>query len=234
MIDAAPGQIDDGAGSWDDGGASPDAALGLFDAGFGSVAEAGTYLFADAVDLGGIYVSRVTAVLSMATLDYVNTVDSAPGLWDDRAGDVDGGDAAIVSAWIESRSSLDGSAWTPWSVLTAADVRARHHQFRAQLTSASRWASPRVTAMSVTVDMADRVDSGSVTTSAGGTTDVAFDPPFADVPRLGISASGLASGDYYTLTGPDRSGFSIRFFDAADAGVARSLGWVAHGYGAED
>ena len=234
MIDAVPGQIDDGAGSWDDGGASPDAALGLFDAGFGSVAESGTYLFAEAVDLGGIYVSRVTAALSMATLDYANTVDSAPGLWDDRGGDVDGGDAAIASAWIESRSSLDGSAWTPWAVLTAADVRARHHQFRAQLTSASRWASPRVTAMSVTVDMADRVDSGSVTTSAGGATDVAFDPPFADVPRLGISASGLASGDYYTLTGPDRSGFSIRFFDAADAGVARSLGWVAHGYGAED
>ena len=233
-VDAAPGLIDDGAGSWDDGGASPDAALGLFDAGFGSVAETGAYLFADAVDLGGIYVSRVTAALSMTTLDYVNTVDSAPGLWDDRAGDVDGGDAAIVSAWIESRSSLDGSAWTPWAVLTAADVRARHHQFRAQLASASRWASPRITALAATVDMQDRIDSGSATTSAGATTDVVFDPPFAAAPRLGISASGLASGDYYTLTGPDRLGFSIRFFDAADAGVARSIGWVAHGYGAED
>ena len=233
-VDAAPGLIDDGAGSWDDGGASPDAALGLFDAGFGSVAEAGTYTFADAVDLGGVYVSRVTAALSLVTLDYVNTVDSAPGLWDDRAGDVDGGDAAIVSAWIESRSSLDGSAWTPWAVLTAADVRARHHQFRAQLASASRWASPRITALAATVDMQDRIDSGSATTSAGATTDVVFDPPFAAAPRLGISASGLASGDYYTLTGPDRLGFSIRFFDAADAGVARSIGWVAHGYGAED
>ena len=167
-------------------------------------------------------------------LDYVNTIDSAPGAWDDRAGQIDDSEATGCAAWVESRSSLDGSAWTPWTTLTAADVRARHHQFRAQLTSSSRWASPRITALAATVDMQDRIDSGSATTSAGATTDVVFDPPFAAAPRLGISASGLASGDYYTLTGPDRLGFSIRFFDAADAGVARSLGWVAHGYGAED
>ena len=67
--------------------------------------------------------------------------------------------------------------------------------------------------------MPDRVDSGSVTTSTGAETAITFDPPFAAAPRLGLSASGLASGDYYTLTGITRSGFSIRYYDAAKRGV---------------
>ncbi|MFM1951167.1 MAG: hypothetical protein RL418_854, partial [Actinomycetota bacterium] len=48
---------------------------------------------------------------------------------------------------------------------------------------------------------------------------------------VGIAASNLASGDYYTITSKTASGFTITFYDSGDNAVDRTFDWVARGYG---
>jgi hypothetical protein len=56
-------------------------------------------------------------------------------------------------------------------------------------------------------------------------------PAFRGLAGLGISAQGLASGDWYEITGKSAAGFTIQFRNAAGDGVARSFDYVARGYG---
>ena len=46
-----------------------------------------------------------------------------------------------------------------------------------------------------------------------------------------VTAQNMQSGDYYTLENITPDGFLIRFFNAADSGVARSFDHMAKGYG---
>ena len=91
----------------------------------------------------------------------------------------------------------------------------------------------QISALSVTVDMPDRVFSESDIvsgTSASGKT-VTYSPAFKQVQGIGISASNLTSGDYYAITNKSATGFTIEFFNSSNATVSRTFDYVARGYG---
>ena len=113
------------------------------------------------------------------------------------------------------------------------DYIGRGFKFRAVLKSADLTATPKVTQLSVTVDMPDRVysekdiDSGTDTNGK----DVTFTPAFKEISGIGISASNLTSGDYYVITNKSATGFTIEFFNSSNSTVDRTFDYVVRGYG---
>jgi hypothetical protein len=41
----------------------------------------------------------------------------------------------------------------------------------------------------------------------------------------------MATGDYFTITSPTSSGFTVRFFNAGGTGISRTFDYLAKGYG---
>ena len=223
--------FDSGVGNFDDG-------VGLFDGGGGNIATSGTYTFAGAVDLGAIYTSRVSASLTVSAVNYSGTqFDDGIGNFDDGVGLFDGENPDNVNAYLEIRTTTDdptgAPTWGAWRPFTVGDYRAWGLQFRCQLTSALGSMTPVVSALSVTVDMPDRITEAHDQVSDAAGTAVTYSPAFKAAPGLGISAQNLATGDYYTIASKSRTGFTIRFFNAAGAGVSRTFDYVARGYGAQ-
>jgi hypothetical protein len=227
----SPVLFEDVSGLFDD-------ALGLFDF-VGGFALSGTYDFANDVDLGAVYTSRVTAVVELSRLDSVNTFDAAEGLFDARVGLFDGdadtqGDINVELYVSTTEDDPAGSpTWSAYRRFVVGDYKARGFRFRAILTSTNEGASPQVTKLEVTVDMPERIVAGEDIvsgTDAGGKV-ITFSGGFKAIPALGIAAQNLVSGDYYEIVSKSAGGFTIRFKDSGGTVVNRTFDYVARGYG---
>ena len=230
LILSTTNNFDDVSGNFDD-------AIGNFDGGSGSVASSGTYDFDTYIDTGGAYTSRITATVNMERLDYVNLFDDASGLFDAREGVFDGGDTfGDVNVELQiARTNGDPatSDYSTFQKFNVGDYTGRGFKFRAVLLSEDVEATPKVTGLSVTVDMAERVysekDIASTTSTSGKA--VTFTPAFKAISGVGISASNLASGDYYAITSKSATGFTIEFFNSSNATIDRTFDYVVRGYG---
>ena len=225
LFDAVSGDFDD--------------ASGLFDGGSGNVDAFGYYYFATAVDLGAIYISRCTAYVKHTRLDYVLLFDSAEGLFEDRQGDFEGDVNAFddTDVQIEARHTQDNPSgtptWSDWQSFAVTDIRARAIQFRAKLSTTDQQATPKVTQLSVNVDMPDRTISGNDVVSGAGAKVVTFAQGFRETPAIGIGAQDMQTGDYYEITSKSRTGFTITFKNSSGTAISRSFDYVAKGYGVE-
>lgn len=222
--------FDDKPGNFDDAG-------GLFDGGGGNIDVEGFYYFANSVDLGAKYSSRLTATMKVTRIDYVNTFDDATGLFDARDGTFDGDVNAFdnTDAELQVRFTDDDPSgapdWSSWRVFVVGDYSARAFEFRVRMTTTDTQASPVVEEVSVTVDMPDRVVSETDVDSGAGAKAITFSPAFKVTPAIGISASNLATGDFYEITSKSASGFTITFKNSGGSAVDRTFDYVAKGYG---
>ena len=222
--------FDDLTGNFDD-------APGQFDGAGGNTGTSGTYDFDNYIDLGSVYTSRVTAVLNVSRIDYGILFDSREGLFDAAIGNFDGDVQAEDDTNVELLVSVtdddpSGSpTWSDYKQFFVGDYKARALRFRAKLTSTDGQASPGVSALSVTVDMPDRVVSDADVASGAGAKAVTFSPAFKSLQGLGISAQNLASGDYYAITSKSATGFTITFFNSSNTAVDRTFDYVAKGFG---
>jgi hypothetical protein len=214
-----------------------DDALGNFDGGGGTVLSSGTYDFDTYIDAGGVYSSRITATINMERQDYVNLFDDAQGLFDAREGLFDGGDTfgdVNVQLQIAKTNGDPATAdYTPFQKFNVGDYTGRAFKFRAVLLSEDVEASPKVTGLSVQVDMPERVYSEKDISSGTDTNGkvITFSPAFKEIQGVGISASNLASGDYYAITSKSATGFTIEFFNSSNTTIDRTFDYVVRGYG---
>lgn len=230
----------DTASNFDDITGLFDSQEGDFDGGGGTTSTEGTYEFSQIVDLSAVYTSRVTAYLEVGRVDYVNTFDTAEGLFDSRAGDFDGDpnqfDDTNVELYVSTtEDNPNGMSpnWSSWRKFFVGDYKARGFKFKAVLTSVDTAASPSVSFLEVQIDMPDRIAAGSDIvsgTDAGGKV-VNFAPAFKAAPAIGIAAQNLAQGDYYTITAKSASSFTIKFMNSGGSTVSRTFDYVAKGYG---
>jgi len=223
--------FDSGAGNFDTTG-------GLFDGGGGTVASTGTYEFNTYIDVGGVFTNRVTANVSSTRIDYGVQFDDATGNFDDREGLFDGdanefGDTNVELqiATTEDDPTSGSPTYTAFRKFFVGDYKARGLKFRALLTTTDSEATPSVSALSVTVDMPDRVIADNDIVSGTGSKAITFSPTFKALQGLGISAQNLASGDYYAITSKSTSGFTITFYNSSNSAISRTFDYVAKGYG---
>ena len=216
-----------------------DDVVGLFDGGGGTTSTYGIYEFADVLDLGNVYTSRITSYVEVGRVDYVNTFDSKEGLFDAIIGEFDGDpdsfDDTNVELWVSTTNDDPNATptWTDYRQFFVGDYTARGFRFRAILTSNDETASPILKVLRINVDMPDRVIGGNDIvsgTDAGGYS-VTFTPSFKVSPSIGIMAQNLSQGDYYEIPTKSASGFTIRFKNASGTVVSRTMDYVAKGYG---
>lgn len=184
-------------------------------------------------DLGDVYTSRLSIDMDVIRLDESagNFADAA-GMFSQRSGlfsgDIDQSDVEVV---IEVSTSDDLSTWSAWRPVTVGDFTARAFKMRAKLITQSAGVTPYVTALSLIIDMPDRVVAGADIASGTATKTVTFSPALLGLSGLGISAQGLQSGDYYQITNKSPAGFDITFRDSAGTIISRTFDFVARGYG---
>lgn len=225
-------QFDSATGDFDDFD-------GLFDGGGGTVDGEGFYYFANSLDLGEKYTSRIYPTFSVDYLDYVNDFDSAIGLFDDREGFFDGDPSQFdtTSAKFQLRFTDDDPSgsptWSNWQDVFVGDVSARALEFRTKLTSTNGQATPAVRELGIQVDMPDRVEAQSDITFTG-TTNITFPTAFKATPAIGVALANLADGERYAITSKSRTGFTITVYDGASVSTnSVDLDYVAKGYGKE-
>jgi hypothetical protein len=230
-LDVSP-KFDDVTGLFDD-------RTGNFDGDVGGFASSGIYYFANDLDFGQKYTSRISNNVTVERSDLTDLMDSAQGLFDSRAGLFDGEPDAFddVSVSVQVRHTNDDPTGTPtytdWASFTVADVTARALQFRAVLSSTDTNVTPQISALSASIDMEDRTESGADIVFTG-TKAVTFATPFKAVPAIGLSLANLTDGDRYTITSKTRSGFTINTFTGGSASTnSATLDFVAKGFGKE-
>jgi len=193
----------------------------------------GYYYFADIIDLGEVYTSRVTASIDAHgqwSSDDFFALDDFFGRAD-FFGDIGSKWNVGVEISITEDDPAGAPVWSDWSQFVTGDVSARGYRFRARLESSQVDVTPIVDGITVTVDMPDRVIAGNDIVVPGGGLSVSFSPAFKNLQGVSIAAQGLATGDYYLITAKDEAGFTIAFKNAANADISRTFDYVAKGYG---
>jgi predicted phage tail protein len=223
----------------------------------GGLVDSGEYEFDTYIDTGAVYTSRVSATFSVLSYNITNMVDEWPLI--DSLGLVDDGALATdyVDTWTDwdaivnfdlpnttDDSSLqvfisttndnpaDSPTWSAWRVFYVGDYTARAFKFKVKLIRGEDTNNQVALAtLGVTVDVPDRVESANNVSVPAGGLSVTFANAFFDVPATAITAENMATGDYAQITAKTAAGFTIQFKNSAGTGVARTMDWIAKGYG---
>jgi hypothetical protein len=198
-----------------------------------SLASEGIYLFSAPIDLGATYTSRVTATITQYAEDPTDLFDSGRGftLFDDATGSFDGNAPAFTNSHLEIATSADNITYTSFRNFVVGDYTARYYKFRMRLTSLDGVSTPVISALSVSIDMPDRIFSGNDIVSGTGTYSVTFTLPFYSANyAVGITAQGMATGDYFLLTSKSTTGFSVAFKNSSGTGISKTFDYIAKGY----
>lgn len=197
-------------------------------------AAEGYYEFGE-TDLSEVYTSRVIVDAVVSTSGGLTTMAT----WVNLAGlaNIAGADTGDeVSVELQVNYSIVDSA-TPvyqgWRRFVVGDYTARHLKFRAVLKTIFATISPTISALTVVIDMPDRVDYGNDLTSGAGTYSVVFSPSFRELRSVTIAAQNMNTGDYYVISNKTRTGFDVIFRNSAGAAVSRSFDYQAIGFGRE-
>ncbi len=201
----------------------------------GGVAASGTYDFSTYIDLSGTYTSRVTATLKTLAVDTNDLIDTRLDLIDDW-GLIDGPQISDVNAELFIATTTDDPAgaptWSSWRPFIIGDYKARAFKFRLVLTSDNLNHNIQVINLGVAVDMPDREDGARNVASGAALKTVSYtlSPVFKALPKIGITAKNMATGDYFVIANELVSSFDITFKNAAGAAVDRNFDWRAKGY----
>ena len=224
----------------------------------GELFSSGQYFFKDKLDLGGIFTVEFQRVLTTRGLYPNNTIDSHftnIDEWSDFDGDLPDETNCIVSFRksndapsddeIEDENSEfllledgnkfsqeDSQVYDDFIPMENGRFTGRVFQFKAELSSEYDDQTPLVDQLGYNILFDNRTESSSMTSGAGAKA-VTFDKAFYQTPKLGITASNMATGDYYTIRSESRTGFTITFFNSSNAAIDRSFVYNANGYGAE-
>jgi hypothetical protein len=219
LFDSATGNFDSGTSFFDSGVTSYD------------LYSEGTYLFSTPIDIGAVYTSRVTASITQTSDNLDDLFDLRTGDFDDAQSNFDGDTPANCNAHIEIALSNDNITYTTFRNFVVGDYTARYYKFRVTLRSFDLASTPVISALSVSIDMPDRIFSGNDIVSGTGTYNVVFTLPFySNSYAVGITAQGLNTGDFFTISNKTVNGFDVAFKNSSNTGVTKTFDYLAKGY----
>ena len=191
----------------------------------------GNYLFADVIDIGAKHTVRLTATLKQTSDNPDDLFDNRAGLFDVGSSNFDGDTPANSNAHLEIATSDDNSTFTAFQNFVIGDYTARYFKFRVVLISRDLASTPVVEEVSIKIDMQDRLFSGNDITSGAATKTVTFTNPFKTTNyAIGITAQGMATGDYFLLESKTINGFNVTFKNASNTAVSKSFDYIAKGF----
>ena len=225
----------------------------------GTLLSSGTYFFKDKVDLGAVFTVEIKRHLQTRGLYPNNTIDlhsTNIDEWTDFDGDLpdetncvisyrksntapaddevaDENDEFILLEDDNKFSQEDSQSYGEFVPLENGRFTGRVFQFKAELTAEYADQTPLIDQLGYTMQFENRTESAS-TTSGTAAKVITFSKAFVQPPKIGITASNMATGDYYVISSESRTGFTITFFNSSNAAIDRSFSYQANGFGAEE
>jgi predicted phage tail protein len=220
LFDSASGNFDDETTRFFDSGVA--------NADFVST---GNYEFANVIDIGAKHTARITASLTQTADNPDDLFDNRSGLFDSASSNFDGDVAANCNAHIEIATSDDNTTYTDFRTFVIGEYEARFFKFRVVLISRDNASTPVVSAVTVTIDMQDRIFSGNDVISGAGTKTVTFTNPFKTVNyAVGITGENMATGDFFVVENKTINGFDVTFKNSSNTAVSRTFDFIAKGF----
>ena len=191
----------------------------------------GNYEFANVIDIGAKHTARITASLTQTSDNPDDLFDNRSGLFDSATSNFDGDTPANCDAHLEIATSDDNVTYTSFQNFVIGNYTARFFKFRVVLTSSDLASTPVVSAVTVTVDMEDRIFSGNDIVSGTGTKSITFTNPFKSSNyAVGVTGQSMATGDYFTVSNKTINGFDVAFFNSSNTGVSKTFDFLAKGF----
>ena len=234
-FDDTVGNFDSAAGDFDLGGTDSTSNPTYYNANIQSV---GYYDYANTLTLDAIYDATFTIVNGMTTENEYDLFDSgrnagASGDFDDANGPFDGSweVQAGSEVYVGSSTSSLGAITTYQKVAQQTTIKGRYFKFRCKLSNQDNKTRPKVHTLSYTLALEKRSESDQDVVSGTGTKAITYTNAFYATPSVGVSAQGLATGDYYSITSKTKTGFTIQFLNSSASGISKTFDWTAYGYG---
>jgi len=222
--------FDDTAGDFDD-------ALGLFDSGFGNVVASGSYEF-DGFDFSNKFPFKLLLHdLDVTHLNYSDSFDAQQGiLFDAKEGLFDDADTAqqenVTDVKLFVATSDDNVSFSAFKEFENGDFIARAVKFKAVLSTTNPDATPVVENLAIKIILPKLTQSDNDVVSLSGADKVIdYDNSFYEKPQLTVTAEDMLSGDYFTVSNSDRTGFDISFYDSTNSRVVRNFSYNSIGIG---
>ena len=203
---------------------------------FGDVVSVGSYIFANTLDLGAKYDVELLANLKINT---INPDD----FWDSRSNnidtwnDIDADDLSETNAELYSRSTNDDPSGSPtygtWEPFANSTKRGRGFQFKVEMETDNDSQDVVVQTLGVSVKLQRRTEQQRNISSGTGAKAVTFPSAFYSTPSITITATNMATGDFFELSSVSRTGFTITFKASGGSIVDRTFDYQAVGHGKE-
>jgi hypothetical protein len=220
LFDSASGDFDDETDRFFDSGVSN-----------GDFFASGNYEFADVIDIGAKHTARITASLTQTSDNPDDLFDNRTGLFDSASSNFDGDTPVNCDAHLEIATSDDNITYTAFQNFVIGNYTARYFKFRVFLTSRDLASTPVVSAVTVTIDMPDRIFSGNDIVSGAGTKTVTFTNPFKSVNyAVGITGEDLNTGDFFVVENKAIDSFDVTFKNSGGTAVSRTFDFIAKGF----
>ena len=203
---------------------------------FGNVVSVGNYIFANTLDMGAVYDVELLANLQITS---INPDD----FWDSRSdnidtwNDIDADDLSETNAELYSRSTNDDPSGSPtygtWEPFANSTKRGRGFQFKVEMETGNDSQDPVVQSLGVTVSLQRRTEQERDISSGTAAKAVTFPSAFYSTPSITITATNMATGDFFELSSVSRTGFTITFKNSGGTIVDRNFDYQAVGHGKE-
>ena len=193
--------------------------------------SSGNYEFANVIDISAKHTARITASLTQIADNPDDLFDNKSGDFDDASSNFDGDTPANCNAHLEIATSDDNSTYTDFRNFVIGEYEARYFKFRVVLISRDNASTPVVSAVSVTIDMQDRIFSDNDVVSGTSTKSITFTKPFKTANyAVGVTGQSMATGDYFTVSNKATTGFDVAFFNSSNSGVSKTFDYIAKGF----
>jgi predicted phage tail protein len=203
---------------------------------FGDVVSVGSYIFANTLDMGAVYDVELLANLQMKSInpdDFWDSRSNNIDTWDD----IDADDLSETNAELYSRSTNDDPGGSPtygtWEPFANSTKRGRGFQFKVEMETGNDSQDPVVQTLGVTVSLQRRTEQQRNISSGTGAKAITFPSAFYSTPSITITATNMATGDFFELSSVSRTGFTITFKASGGSIVDRTFDYQAVGHGKE-
>ena len=122
------------------------------------------------------------------------------------------------------------ATFTEFRNFVIGDYTARYYKFRLVLISRDGTTTPVISALSVSIDMEDRIQSENNIVSGAGAKTVTYPVAYKQAPALAFAIDNMASGDKYDVTSKTATSFVITFRNSSGSAVSRTFDYIAKGF----
>tara|TARA_R100000278_G_scaffold51744_1_gene43720 strand:+ start:65 stop:1777 length:1713 start_codon:yes stop_codon:yes gene_type:complete len=203
---------------------------------FGGVQSTGNYVFANTLDLGAKFDVELLANLQMKSINPDDFWDSRSNLID-TWNDIDADDLSETNAELYVRATNDDPSGSPtygtWEPFANSTKRGRGFQFKVEMETENDTQDPVVETLGVSVKLQRRTEQERNISSGTGAKAITFPSAFYSTPSITITATNMATGDFFELSSVSRTGFTITFKASGGSIVDRTFDYQAVGHGKE-